>query len=103
MAEHPSRWVITGSRTDDGCVVYLCADGSWATTLEEAHPFGTKDEAEGRLAEVRPQESIVTEPYVFDVDTSNDQLQPRSAREQIRVAGPSTRLRRPDHASTVNR
>ena len=89
-------YVITGSLTEEGSVAYLGRDGSWVRTLAQAHPFETKEEAEGRLAEVKVHQEVITEPYVFVADRGTNGPVPRSAREILRSRGPSTRLRRPD-------
>lgn len=89
-------YVITGSLTEEGCVAYLRADSSWATTIAEAHAFPTEAEADAKLAEVKKAESVITEPYVFEAERSGDAIKPTSAREILRAEGPSTRLRRPD-------
>lgn len=89
-------YVITGSLTQEGCVAYLRADSSWATTIAEAHAFESEADADSRLAEVKKAESVITEPYVFEAEQAGDAIQPKSAREILRAGGPSTRLRRPD-------
>ena len=91
-----SCYVVTGNLTQAGRVVYLRADETWATSLAEAHPFATEEEAEAVLARVRAHEEVVTEPYVFEAQLVDGMVRPTSAREILRSAGPSTRLRRPD-------
>jgi len=89
-------YVVTGNLTEEGCVAYLRADDTWATTIAEAHAFESKEQAEAKLAEVKAAESVVTEPYVFEAERSGDTIKPISAREILRAEGPSTRLRRPE-------
>jgi hypothetical protein len=96
MAGPRTCFVITGNETRGGEVVYLRADGSWTTALDDAHPFSSKDEAAVRLSDVRIHEDVVTEPYVFEATNGDGRVTPRSARELLRSRGPSTRLRRPD-------
>ncbi len=100
MPNVPTCYVITGSLTEEGLVAYLRADGTWASSIADAHPFESEAEAEARLAEVKGAESIITEPYVFAAERSGDTIRPTSAREILRAEGPSTRLRRPDHAAS---
>lgn len=96
MSAAQSAFVVTGNLTEEGCVAYLRQDDSWATSLAEAHGFDTKEAAEAKLAEVKPAESVITEPYVFEAERAGATLVPTSARERLRAGGPSTRLRRPD-------
>ncbi|MBM4267726.1 MAG: DUF2849 domain-containing protein [Deltaproteobacteria bacterium] len=101
MSGISSCYVVTGNLTQAGSVVYLRADETWATSLAEAHPLPTEEEAEERLARVRVHEEIVTEPYVFEAELSDGAIRPKSAREILRSAGPSTRLRRPDRGAAT--
>lgn len=93
-------YIITGSLTLEGDVAYLREDGSWTGTLGESRLFGTREEADGRLAEVAAMEATITEPYVFEAEKTDAGIRPLSAREALRSNGPSTRLRRPDGAAT---
>lgn len=95
-AQSDTCFVITGSLTREGSVAYLAEDGSWADGLAAAATFADEESADARLAEVRKAESVVTEPYTFAARRTGDGIEPTSAREQLRAAGPSTRLRRPD-------
>ncbi len=88
--------VVTGNLTCAGTIVYLSADGSWQTALERARAFEREDEAKAELARVRVDEAEITEPYVFAAASRDGRVGPSSAREILRAAGPSTRLRRPD-------
>lgn len=98
MAESRTCYVVTGSLTKEGGVAYLREDETWATTLDEAHPFPDKPQAEAVLARVRQAEDVITEPYVFEAALEDGRIRPLSAREILRSLGPSTRLRRPDPA-----
>ena len=89
-------YIITGSLTLEGDVAYLREDGSWTGDLGESLLFGSKEEAQLRLAEIAAMEAVITEPYVFEAEKTDDGIRPISARETLRSAGPSTRLRRPD-------
>ncbi len=88
--------VVTGNLTREGTLVYLGQWGDWETALERARAFASRAEAEAELARVRADESHITEPYVFEALHQDGRLRPISAREILRAAGPSTRLRRPD-------
>jgi MFS family permease len=89
-------FVITGSLTHEGTVVYLAADGSWAAKLQQAETFADAEQADTRLDIVKAAEAVVTEPYHFKAARTADGILPLSAREELRSQGPSTRLRRPD-------
>lgn len=95
-ATNASCFVITGSLTLEGSVAYLDANGQWSETIEKAMVFSDSTLAEGRLAEVRKAESIITEPYIFPAEMDGARLTPLSTREKLRAEGPTTRLRRPD-------
>ncbi len=88
--------VVTGNLTREGGIVYLGQRGRWESALERARAFASRDEADAELARVRVDESLITEPYVFEARHQDGRLRPLSAREILRAAGPSTRLRRPD-------
>ena len=96
MSEVTPCYIVTGSLTDEGTVAYLSPQGVWATVLADAEAFSGRAQAEARLAEVKPREAIVTEPYTFEASLSGGQIIPLSAREKLRAEGPSTRIRRPD-------
>lgn len=96
-----SCFVITGSLTREGSVVYLAADGAWELALEDAQAFSDSTTAETRLETVKTAEGTITEPYVFEAKCIDGKISPYSAREQLRAQGPSTRLRRPDGAGAL--
>ena len=98
MPDSPTCHIVTGSLTREGEVAYLRADGTWASTLAESHPFKDRAQADARLAEVKVHEDVISEAYVFEAELSGDEIRPISAREILRANGPSTRLRRPDPA-----
>lgn len=98
MSDAPICYVITGSLTREGDVAYLREDATWATRLAEAHAFTDKKQAEAKLAEIKVQQAVITEPYVFEAEDRDGAIRPTSAREILRAEGPSTRLRRPDQA-----
>lgn len=80
---------VTAWSTLTGDVVWMRADGSWATQAGELGVF-TGDEAEARLAEALKDEATVTDPYFMEV-TSDGQISGRETlRERIRALGPTT-------------
>lgn len=94
-----THFVITANATDDGGVVYLRPDRTWARRLTEAYPVLAQDEADALLGLARGQERQVCDPYAMRVELGP--LGPRglSARERIRGIGPTTPVRRPDTAA----
>lgn len=102
MALHQDPcFVITGNRTQEGSVVYLAADGSWAAKLQEAEAFADAAQADARLHIVAAAQAVVTEPYRFEAARTAEGILPISAREELRAQGPSTRLRRPDGKGAI--
>jgi hypothetical protein len=91
-----THYVISASLTDTGAPAYLAKDGSWSPELQRAAPILSDEERDALLAEALRQERVVADPYFFDVRLDGDGIDPLSARERIRAAGPTTRIRRPD-------
>ncbi len=89
--------VVSASLTGTGAPAYLKSDGSWASTLSEAAPFHSPEEAEARAKTAdRSDQRLVCDPYTFTVLLADGTPQPISERERIRAEGPSVRVRRPD-------
>ena len=95
-ANDATCFLITGSLTLKGTVVYLDEAGNWVEKLENAVVFASEAAGEDRLSKVKASEAVITEPYTFVAERVAGQLVPTSAREKLRAEGPSTRLRRPD-------
>ncbi|MEG9861717.1 MAG: DUF2849 domain-containing protein [Parvularculales bacterium] len=98
MVQHASKHVhlqmVTANRLRDGEVVYLTSEGTWTEVLEEGAVSKGRDEGEALLARAMPSVEAreVVEPYLFAVVEQNGCFVPVSVREQIRMAGPTTRL-----------
>jgi hypothetical protein len=91
-----THYVISASLTDTGAPTYLTKDGGWSPDLQRAAPILSDEERDALLAEALRQERKVADPYFFDVRLDGSAIDPLSARERIRAAGPTTRIRRPD-------
>lgn len=90
MAEKVERtvFVVTANRLQDGRVVYLQRDGSWAADLDSAEQLtdtARRDELVATIA--REQFVVVTGCYAFDVGLTAGGARVLSTREQIRAAG----------------
>jgi hypothetical protein len=91
-----THFVITANSTDDGGAMYLCANGSWARRLQDAHPVADPAERDALLTRARGFERIVCDPYAFGVDVGPQGPMSLSRRESIRGVGPTCPQRRPD-------
>ncbi len=85
--------MITGNATEDGAPIYLRADGTWTRALAEGHAT-SEDEAARLLTEARPQQRVVSDPYVIEVVLVDGRPAPASLRERIRAEGPTVLLER---------
>lgn len=102
MAKKHSSVVVSASSTRDGSPVYRTAAGGWVGALAEAAVFANAEAAGESLSEAQKQESDVCDPYTFVVATDEQGLpEAVSAREKIRAAGPTFRVRRPDPVVTA--
>jgi Protein of unknown function (DUF2849) len=90
------QWVVTANYTRDGAVAYLRADKTFSRVAAEAAVFATKDEADAMRKFALTVEPIVADPYLMEVVVTPQGLDLLSARERIRAAGPTVRVRRPD-------
>ena len=86
--------VITANRLRDGAVVYLSGDGAWVTELaraviaEDAAAAAVLSQAGERAV----AEQQVVAPYLVEIETGAEGVQPRRYKEQIRARGPSIRF-----------
>ncbi|HEX7476414.1 MAG TPA: DUF2849 domain-containing protein [Polyangiales bacterium] len=92
----PLKWVVTANFTSEGGVAYLRADKSVTRVLAEAGRFATKADAEALRKLALGMEAILADPYLIEVAELPDGIDALSARERIRAAGPTIRVRRPD-------
>ena len=79
--------VLTANRLSDGAVVYLAADGTWITALQDGVRL---DDAAGEAAlqTAKAQPRVFVEPYLIDVDDAGAVGRER-LRETIRASGPT--------------
>lgn len=85
--------IITANRLNDGLVVFLAEDGSWADSILDAHVLTNDEQLERRLAMANAAEQalIVVGPYEIEVaETEGGDIRPVRYRERIRAYGPST-------------
>jgi len=82
--------ILTANRLDDGVVVYLAEDGSWAERIEAARVAGDADAAADLVAagEIAEHLCQVVGAYLMKV-ADNGIRRPLGTRETIRSKGPS--------------
>ena len=91
-----THFVISASLTDTGAPVYLTPEGTWSSDLQRAATVESEAERDRLVEQALTQERLVCDPYFFDVRVEGGVIDPLSAREYIRAAGPTVRIRRPD-------
>ena len=84
-----SLFVVTANRTDDGAVLYLRVDRTWTSQLAEAHLVEDETQRDALIAWGEQQQRDVCDPYAFEVKVVEGAIDPLSARERIRAAGPA--------------
>lgn len=84
---------VTANRLREGDVVYLTASGLWSLWLNQA--AASEDETVLRNLLQRAEADVdahkIVAPYLIDLIEVDGILQPLSARENIRAAGPTVR------------
>lgn len=85
--------VVTANRLREGDVVYLTDTGKWSTYLNESRASRDPAQIEAMLAEAAADVAArkIVAPYEMEVVEVDGILQPLSAREIIRAAGPTVR------------
>jgi hypothetical protein len=85
--------IVTANRLREGDVVYLTESGAWSTHLNESRATDDKAVVEAMLAQAAADVAarLIVAPYAFEVVEIDGILQPLSARETIRAAGPTVR------------
>lgn len=91
-----THFVVSASLLDSGAPAYRRKDGTWSTSLQEAHAAADEAERDAMLAEAAREEGLVCDPYAFAVRFEGDVIDPLTAREEIRAKGPTVAYRRPD-------
>lgn len=83
--------VVTANRLRDGLVIFVGADRTWVTDINDALTFSDGAPLEDALA--LGQEGIVNrflvDPYAVDVTLEGDRPVPVRLRERIRADGPT--------------
>lgn len=93
--------VVTANRLREGDVVYLTDSGRWSPHLNESRIGSSESVVEEMLAQAEADVAArrIVAPYAFEVVEVDGILQPLSAREMIRAAGPTVRADYRDTAS----
>ncbi|KFL88670.1 hypothetical protein AmDm5_2672 [Acetobacter malorum] len=82
--------VITANRLLDGRIVWLAADGQWATLIEDAKLYSNSAVEEAlKACNARAQEEALVGIYGVQVTQTASGPLPVTSRERIRAAGPS--------------
>ena len=83
--------IVTANRLTDGRVVFRDRDGRWVEAIAAAAVFdlaAAKTAVEASQADVAAR--LIVEPYAIDVVQGAAGVVPRTMREQIRAAGPTS-------------
>jgi hypothetical protein len=94
-----THFVISAVLVSSGAPVYRRGDGSWTTSIQEAHPAIDEAERDAMLRAAQAEEATVCDPYAFAVRLLDGAIDPLTAREKIRAEGPTVPYGRPDHAA----
>ena len=83
--------ILTANLLSDGMVVFLASDGTWRGSIDSALIARSDEdiaelEAGGTLA---VQANLVVDPYLIEVEETDDRPVPVAFRERIRTSGPS--------------
>lgn len=107
MSKKPdSLKIVTANRLREGDVVYLTDTGKWSTYLNESRASRDPVAIDAMLAEAAADVAArkIVAPYAMEVIEVDGILQPLSAREIIRAAGPTVRADyRPDNGRDAPR
>jgi hypothetical protein len=83
--------IVTANRLVDGRVVFRDRTGGWVETLTAAAVLEPAEAAQALTAaadDVAAQ--VILDPYAVDVVTTPSGITPKTMREKIRAAGPSS-------------
>jgi hypothetical protein len=92
------RYVVTANRVQDGAVVYLAVDRTWALGLAQSYRSESEAERDALLAWAKTQERDICDPYALEVEDDGSNVVTPSARERIRSEGPEAVLARLGYA-----
>jgi hypothetical protein len=93
-----THFVVTANFLGSGAPCYRRQDGSWSTSLQDAHAAATDAERDQMVADAMREEATVADPYFFPVRLEGSTIDPLTAREEIRAKGPTVPYRRSDAA-----
>ena len=84
---------LTANRLTDGEVVFW-RKGAWVERFAEAEMFdeAAAEAALAAEAHAKNQPTVVVEPYLIDIITTDEGLAPLSYRERLRALGPTNHL-----------
>ena len=82
---------LTANRLSDGEAVFW-KDGQWVERFADAQHFDDPALAEAAEAHAKTQQTVVVDPYLIDLDESEDLWAPLSYRERLRALGPTNHL-----------
>ena len=94
-----THFIVTANLLATGAPIYMRADRTWSTDLQEAHPAPNEAERDAMVAQAALEEATVADPYAFPARIDGTTVDPLTAREEIRAKGPTVAYRRPDPAS----
>jgi hypothetical protein len=94
-----THFVVTANLLGSGAPAYRRKDGSWSTSLQDAHAAATEAERDQMLADATREEATVADAYFFGVRLEGTVIDPLTAREEIRAKGPTVAYGRHDHGS----
>jgi len=85
--------IVTANRLAEGVVVFQNARGGWEEDFALAAVYADPAAREAALASAREAaaESLIVDPYLFEVERRAGGFAPKSLREAIRAAGPTVR------------
>ena len=91
--KNDSLKIVTANRLREGDVVYLTDNGQWSSYLNESRTSRDQAEIESMLTQAAADVAArkVVAPYAMEIVEVDGILQPLSAREIIRAAGPTVR------------
>lgn len=93
----PNHWIVTANFTESGSVAWRKADGTWSLQIADAGLLADEAAATAvATAASTNEQRVVSDPYAIGVLAEGGAIDPLTARERIRAAGPSIPMRRPD-------
>lgn len=84
---------LTGNRLEDGEAVFR-GKGGWVPRFVDADLYDDDEAALAAEAVAKTEHTVVVDPYLIDVMTSEGGYAPLSYRERVRALGPTNK---PEH------